>query len=93
MITRILVMMPGGTSRVEELDWNPKETFDRQLAKYFNGHWTEHVSVRYLGQNKDMFVDEAGAIKGMPRNDQAGVIYGGPIFGPAVLFLDHKVWK
>jgi hypothetical protein len=67
----------------------------------------EHVNVFWQGEYRDMFVDETGALKGLPRNDKATTIYLNnmrthdpenpalidppAIYGPAVLF-DTKVW-
>lgn len=66
----------------------------------------EHVLVLHNGKAVDMFVDETGVIKGLPRNEQATEIYRRNwltqhpgtdpetlphIAGPAVLFED-VVW-
>lgn len=37
--------------------------------------WDEHVTVFYDGERRDMFVDEHGIAKGLPRNDEATKIY------------------
>ena len=67
----------------------------------------EHVAVLYQDRPADMFVDEIGAIKSLPRNEAATAIYRAnwlkqhprtdpesldAIYGPAVLF--HRiVWS
>jgi hypothetical protein len=35
----------------------------------------EHVAVLHNNQRTDMFVDEMGQLKGLPRNDRATAIY------------------
>lgn len=94
--TRIMIMIPGKGPKTTTIEWDPNLTWDEQLAPYLGPNvWTEHVHVRYEGRIRDMFVDENGKMKNLPPNRLASDIYGGVsgIAGPAVLFLDHKVWK
>lgn len=66
----------------------------------------EHVAVLHNDQVADMFVDENGKLKGLPRNERATAIYRANwlkkkpstnpetlpwIVGPAVLF-SRRVW-
>lgn len=67
----------------------------------------EHVTVLYEGQRRDMFVDEFGALLRVPPNEVATEIYWNAskargetpndewprIYGVAILFPDHQVWK
>lgn len=67
----------------------------------------EHVTVLFNGERRDMFVDEMGALQGLPVNDAATAIYwtasrargesdfrNAPrIHGVAILFPDHQVWR
>lgn len=69
--------------------------------------WMEHVAVEYNSKRRDMFVDETGALKGLPINEAATKIYQtywlrthpgtipnsiSQIYGVAVLFPDNEVW-
>ncbi len=71
-----------------------------------DGVWMEHVAVRVGDAQSDMFVDDNGVWKELPRNDAATDIYRAAtlarhpdmdpenldfIVGPAVLF-DRPVW-
>lgn len=66
----------------------------------------ERVAVLHNGKATDMFVDEMGALKGLPRNERATAIYRNNylaqhpgtnpevlpwIVGPAVVF-SRRVW-
>lgn len=76
------------------------------LDPIFGGAYFEHVNVLHDGQHLDMFVDEDGHNKRLPRNETATAIYRAAwldrhpgedpeslsfIVGPAVLFL-RRVW-
>ena len=76
------------------------------MAPYFPNACTEHVSVLHNGRHTDMFVDEDGFTKRLPRNEKATAIYRNNwltkypntdpemtafIVGPAVVFSD-RVW-
>ena len=67
----------------------------------------DHVAVLYLGQHRDMFVDERGHLRGLPRNKAATAIYRAAalarpnppwaeampcIVGTAVIFPERRVW-
>lgn len=114
MQTQYQVIGTDSIARTGEVDW-PKEpgyTVIRDLVEpliqtpgtpeaYF-----EHVRVWYEGQYASMFVDDMGALKGLPINPAATKIYHAnmfehdpdfnpedapSIFGPAVLF-SRNVW-
>lgn len=76
------------------------------LAPYLDGGELEHVSVLHQGRRSDMFVDDIGVLKELPRNEAATAIYRSywleshpgtdpetlpPICGPAILF-SRQVW-
>lgn len=76
------------------------------MAPYFPNAYTEHVNVLVGGRYTDMFVDEDGHTKRLPRNEKATAIYRNNwltqhpntdpesmacIVGPAVVFSD-RVW-
>lgn len=76
------------------------------LSPLLNGARSEHVAVLHEGERADMFVDEFGALNGLPRNEAATTIYRNnwltmhpatppeelpAIYGPAVLFA-RRVW-
>lgn len=87
-------------------DWPADPGYDRikeylhQIEPSFRKRGFEHVSVWFNNQRADMFVDEIGALIGLPLNTAATTIYqagpGGPrhsglIFGPAVIF-NGRIW-
>lgn len=117
--TRFLVMRPGLPHESGAVEW-PREPMLAQLRStilpFLNGGDLEHVSVladptfvigtRGTWRPLDMFVDENFALKGLPLNDAATVIYRrnwllqhpgddpeslDQICGPAVLF-SRRVW-
>ncbi|WP_336801667.1 hypothetical protein [Kaistia sp. MMO-174] len=76
------------------------------LTPLLDGARFEHVAVLHQDEPADMFVDEFGALNGLPRNEAATKIYrnnwltmhpGTPpddlpaIYGTAVLFA-RRVW-
>lgn len=91
------------------VEWPAEPGFDaiNALVKpLIGGGHIEHVSVLHDGKRRDMFVDEEGLLKGMPRNERATAIYRAAwlsrnpgkdaeeishIAGPAVLFT-RRVW-
>lgn len=89
----ILVMVPGKPDRHEAIDFDTKKTFDEQLKPWLGDCYTEHVLVSRGGKIMDMFVDENGHARGLPVNPSAMNYYPGTIVGPAVLFLDRRVWR
>ena len=87
------------------------ESWHGQLRDVFAQHFGddivyEHVNVWHQGSYTDMFVDETGALKGLPVNAEASEIYHANvkahfpeeatgemalIYGDALLFR-QKVW-
>lgn len=76
------------------------------IEPMLDGAKLEHVTVLYQGRRGDMFVDEFGSVRGLPRNEHATSIYRAAsldrepgldpeslpaIYGPAVVF-DRQVW-
>jgi hypothetical protein len=73
------------------------------------GAMIEHVSILVDGERRDMFVDEGGLSKGLPRNDAATAIYQAAVsnrehpelsmsdaawlVGVAILFPERRVWS
>lgn len=98
---RVRLLVPGDISRDVMLEWDPNKTYDEQLGRFLGqGAYAEHVTVsiepgeRPTERNRrDMFVDENGIARGLPRNAAAETFYPGEIYGPAVIFLDQRVWK
>lgn len=104
-------VIPVGDSAVGtgSVEWPNEPGFDainKMVQPLIGGGHIEHVSVLHDGERRDMFVDEEGRVKGMPRNDRATAIYrtawlsrnpGGDaealphIAGPAVLFT-RRCW-
>lgn len=109
MTIRMTVYLPDGSERVVETDLPPRPTLDqikKVLEPIFGNNYTEHVSVLVDGQCTDMFVDEDGLTKRLPRNEKATVIYRNNwltqrpntdpellafIVGPAVVF-SQRIW-
>ena len=98
-----------GREEVIETDLPPRPNLHQLkevMAPYFPNAYTEHVSVLHNGRHTDMFVDEDGFTKRLPRNEKATAIYRNNwltkypntdremmafIVGPAVVFSD-RVW-
>ena len=63
------------TGRIE---WPSEPGFvriNKLVQPLIGGGHIEHVSVLHDGARRDMFVDEEGRLKGMPRNERATAIY------------------
>lgn len=81
--TKVKVIQVDGTETLAEFELDDEPSYAALMAVVqprLDGHWSEHVNVwddfgdgemRHL----DMFVDETGLIKGLPRNDKATIIY------------------
>lgn len=82
------------------------EDLRKLIEPHLDGGHLEHLLVLYDGGERDMFVDEEGALKRLPYNPEATLIYRASwlrrhpaddprslpaIRGPAVLF-DKRVW-
>lgn len=109
MKTTIHVYRPG--QDVENIDLDIAEdpgyfALKEIIQPLLNGADLEHVSVLFKDKPTDMFVDDVGLLKGLPRNDEATDIYRAfwmkhhpghkPedlsfIAGTAVVF-DRQVW-
>lgn len=104
------IYRPDGSHSDHTIDW-PAEPDYKQLEDLLNPligcQWFEHVSVRHNGERRDMFVDETGALTGLPWNEAATAIYRAnwlhdhpgtdpkslaAIYGVAVLFPNQIVW-
>lgn len=110
MLTSLKILYPDGTEKVEETDLPPRpslELIQKVLTPHFGRAYTEHVRILdEEGKYTDMFVDEDGLTKGLPRNEKATEQYRRNwlkqhpgtdperlafIVGPAVVF-DRRVW-
>jgi hypothetical protein len=109
MITTYSVIRPGHASETHSIDWPKEPGFDRISAlvrPLLDGAELERVAVLHHQRRTDMFVDETGALRGLPRNDEATEIYRAnwlqqhphtdpealpAIYGTAILF-DRPVW-
>lgn len=98
-----------GREEVVETDLPPRPTLhqlNKVLVPCFPLAYTEHVNVLHNGKHTDMFVDEDGHTKRLPRNEKATAIYRNNwltkhpntnleilpyIVGVAVVFSD-RVW-
>lgn len=61
-----------------EIDWPEEPGYDKIKAliePLLDDNPLEHVTVLYDGERADMFVDEMGAMKPLPVNERATVIY------------------
>ena len=97
-------------SHTDEFPGEPEGWYG-EVRRLFSRHFGEdvfyeHVNVWHQGQYRDMFVDETGALKGLPVNAEASEIYHANvkahfpdeanddmplIYGDALLF-EQKVW-
>lgn len=84
MITKYLTMLVDGSTTSGEVDWPHEPGYERiraLVAPILERGALEHVSVwaDFSGGEKyqalDMFVDDCGLIKHLPRNEAATVIY------------------
>lgn len=95
---------PDGTNSEHEVDLPARPGYDRLkavLSPLFPGTHFEHVTIL---RGPDMFVDEIGAIRGLPVNEAATKLYQeaairrgfdardlSKIYGRAVVF-HQRVW-
>jgi hypothetical protein len=105
------ILATDGERTTRTVEWPRDPGYDRIKALIEPilgaGNWLEHVAVLHEGQRRDMFVDENGHSKRLPRNEVATEIYRSNwltqhpgvdpeelphIVGPAVLFPDRLVW-
>lgn len=109
MKTKMIIMKANGTSEEREIDLPEDPGYDvlaSLIRPLLDGADLEHVSVLHDGP-KDMFVDDDGLAKELPRNEAATRVYRNnwltqhpedapetlpEIVGPAVLFPDRRVW-
>ena len=108
MIT-MTVYHTDGREEVVETDLPPRPNLHQLkevMAPYFPNAYTEHVKVLVGDSYTDMFVDEDGMTKKLPRNEKATAIYRNNwrhiypqtraealayIVGPAVVF-SQRIW-
>lgn len=75
-----ILLEPGKEPRF--FRFSPKDDFNDNVYKLLNCDCYEHVTCPY---NIHLLVDESGAIKELPFNEQASVLYGYNIYGPALV--------
>lgn len=109
--TSYRIIRCNGETEDRTIEW-PAEPGFRAIAALIrpilDGADPEHVAVLYQGKRRDMFVDEIGLVKGLPRNNIATAIYRNNwltrhpgtepeslnfIAGTAVLFPDRIIWS
>lgn len=108
-LTVMTIMRPGKPGETQLVDLAPEPGYralSAILRPLLDGAELEHVTVLHDGEPADMFVDECGSIKRLPRNEAATAIYRNnwltqhpkaapeslpAIYGPAVLF-SRRVW-
>ena len=76
--TTMTIMRPGQPTEsrdVELLDRPNFDELDRLIKPLLNGGHVEHVYVLWQDKRADMFVDEDGHAKMLPRNEEATAIY------------------
>ncbi|MBT9234269.1 DUF3846 domain-containing protein [Pseudomonas sp. MG-2] len=109
MNTKYTVIRPDGTEQTHQIRLPAAptlQTLRSLIVPHLNGGDLEQVGVLHNGKGTDMFVDEEGLLKRLPRNDKATDIYRahylkqhpgidpeqlGFIAGTAVIF-DRRVW-
>lgn len=109
-MTKYTIYRPDGSSDDNTVDWPAAPKYDAIAAlirPLLMGANLEHVTVLHNGGRRDMFVDEMGAVKGLPRNEAATAIYRNnwlnhrhdadpeslpAIYGTAILFPHDIVW-
>lgn len=109
MNTKYTVIRPDGTEQTHQIRLPAAptlQTLRSLIVPHLAGGDLEQVSVLHNGKGTDMFVDEEGLLKRLPRNDKATAIYRahylkqhpgidpeqlGFIAGTAVIF-DRRVW-
>ena len=104
---RVISAAGAETKHAAQMGPSPtlKELHDT-VEPHLGGNGMEHVLVLLAGRPADMFVDEIGVLKGLPRNEKATLIYRANwmarhpkcdretlpwIAGAAVLFY-RRVW-
>jgi hypothetical protein len=117
--TKLALMLPGEGGQEFQVDLPERPSITELHAvidPLLNTAAWEHVVV-YVGleawlgasQYRDMFVDETGQLKGLPRNEEATFLYRRNylmhetdpgdaeslhfIAGPAAFFPERKVWS
>jgi hypothetical protein len=107
--TGLIILRPDGSREDRSVDMagDPGLAELRDVLEPILAGRPEHVAVLHEGRRTDMFVDEAFAPKGLPRNEAATAIYRAwwlkrcpsddpetlPwIAGPVVIF-DRIVWS
>lgn len=109
MKTTLTVLFADGREETKEVDMALRPTLHdirNVLTPYFGTAYTEHVNVLTDDGYTDMFVDEDGFAKALPRNEKATAVYRrnwleqhpqvnpesmNHIVGTAVIF-DRRVW-
>lgn len=88
MTNKALWIPADQTDSVHPIELDQTDPY--QFAKYFIGDWVERVTTPFKDIN--MFVDESGRLKGLPRNVRAQGFYPyGPIVGNVVVILSPVV--
>lgn len=108
MLTRFTIFRVGQEPKTAEADLPPEPGYHALKAiinPLLDGE-LEHVTVLHEDERRDMFVDENGVLKELPRNEAATAIYRNnwltqhpdaapedlsAIYGTAVLF-SRRVW-
>jgi hypothetical protein len=103
------IFRPGMPPMFGAVAWPDEPGYDRirmLIEPLLEGAHLEHVSVLHEGRRADMFVDDEGRLKHLPRNEEATAIYRAAalsrepdrdpetipfIAGTAILF-DRRVW-
>ncbi len=78
MKTEYTIFRPDGSVEHASVDWPEEPGFERIAAlvePLLDGADLEHVTVLHDNKRADMFVDETGLLKNLPRNEQATAIY------------------
>jgi hypothetical protein len=77
METKFTVYFPDGTKaeRMTDIPRDPGYGLLKTLLKEFIPNHFEHVAVLHDDKRLDMFVDEDGLMKKMPRNEAATEIF------------------
>ncbi len=107
--TEFTIFKPDGTSEKRSAELEPEPGYHALKAiiePILDNQPLEHVAVLHDGRRADMFVDENGPTRGLPRNEAATKIYRNnwlkqhpetrpeelsAIYGTAVLF-SRRVW-
>ena len=106
--THYLVLPVGKTGESRQVEWPAEPGYDaiKAVINPILGAELEHVTVLHNGEAADMFVDEMGALKQLPRNEAVTAIYRAnrldkhpttkpetlpAIYGTAILFA-RRIW-